>query len=330
MDLRKIYYKQGGKELIKQYRKSGVLGTALAEFILLGKSRTALEILRNSAQLKTKQHLERRYRNKLIQFDQEYSSYVYKHKNSNTIWICWFQGLENAPEIVRKCYYSMKKNLHKHKIILITSSNINKYVLLPSYIMDKWKAGIITNTHMTDLLRLELLTTYGGTWIDATVLCTEDEKRIPSYFFDSDLFFYQCLKPGRDGQSTYMSSWFISARSHNKVLEATKALCYEYWKKNDELIDYYLLHDFLSIVLEHYPEDWNKIVPRDNATPHELLLRMFDSYDDRTWKAIRAQSPFHKLSYKFSKEQAELKGTYFDIIITNDNYLEPNVDTDRS
>lgn len=330
MDLRKIYHKQGGKELIKQYRKSGALGTALAEFILLGKSRTALEILRNSAQLKTKQHLERRYRNKLIQFDQEYSSCVYKHKNSNTIWICWFQGLENAPEIVRKCYYSMKKNLHKHKIILITSSNINKYVLFPSYIMDKWKAGIITNTHMTDLLRLELLTTYGGTWIDATVLCTEDEKRIPSYFFDSELFFYQCLKPGRDGQSTYMSSWFISARSHNKVLEATKALCYEYWKKNDELIDYYLLHDFLSIVLEHYPEDWNKIVPRDNATPHELLLRMFDSYDDRTWKAIRAQSPFHKLSYKFSKEQAELKGTYFDIIITNNNYLEPNVDTDRS
>ena len=274
--------------------------------------------------------MERRYRNKLKQFDQEYASYAYNHKNSNTIWICWFQGLEKAPEIVRKCYYSMEKNLNKHEIILITSDNINRYVLFPSYIMDKWKAGIITNTHMTDLLRLELLTTYGGTWIDATVLCTEDEKRIPLYFFDSDLFFYQCLKPGRDGQSTYMSSWFISARSHNKVLEATKALCYEYWKKNDELIDYYLLHDFLSIVLEHYPEDWNKIVPRDNATPHELLLRMFDSYDDRTWKAIREQSPFHKLSYKFSKEQAQLKGTYFDIIITSNNYLEPNVDTDRS
>ena len=330
MDLRKIYNKQGGNVLIKQYRKSGALGTALAEFILLGKSRTALEILRNSAQLKTKQHLESRYRNKLKQFDQDYASCSFDHNNSNTIWVCWFQGIENAPEIIRKCYDSLKKNLNKHKIILITSDNINRYAHFPSYIIDKWEAGIITNTHMTDLLRLELLTTYGGTWIDATVLCTEDEKYIPSYFFDSDLFFYQCLKPGRDGQSTYMSTWFISAKSHNKVLEATKSLCYEYWKKNDELIDYYLLHDFMSIVLEYYPEDWDKIVPRDNATPHELLLRMFNTYDDCMWKAIRAQSPFHKLSYKFSNEQAKLKGTYFDIIITSNNYLEPNVDTDRS
>lgn len=329
MGLKETFQKQGGMKLIKQYAKSGSLGTAVGEFALLGKSRTALEILRLSTQLKTKQKLEKKYQGTLKAFDETYDKSL-PHESSNKVWICWFQGIENAPEIVRKCYDSLKKNLNKHKIILITSDNINRYAHFPSYIIDKWKAGIITNTHMTDLLRLELLTTYGGTWIDATVLCTEDEKYIPSYFFDSDLFFYQCLKPGRDGQSTYMSTWFISAKSYNKVLEATKNLCYEYWKKNDELIDYYLLHDFMSIVLEYYPEDWDKIVPRDNATPHELLLRMFNTYDDCMWKAIRAQSPFHKLSYKFSNEQAKLKGTYFDIIITSNNYLEPNVDTDRS
>ena len=329
MGLKETFQKQGGMKLIKQYAKSGSFGTAVGEFALLGKSRTALEILRLSTQLKTKQKLEKKYQGTLKAFDKTYDKSL-THESSNKVWICWFQGIENAPEIVRKCYVSLKKNLNKHKIILITSDNINRYAHFPSYIIDKWEAGIITNTHMTDLLRLELLTTYGGTWIDATVLCTEDEKYIPSYFFDSDLFFYQCLKPGRDGQSTYMSTWFISAKSHNKVLEATKNLCYEYWKKNDELIDYYLLHDFMSIVLEYYPEDWDKIVPRDNATPHELLLRMFNTYDDCMWKAIRAQSPFHKLSYKFSNEQAKLKGTYFDIIITSSNYLEPNVDTDRS
>lgn len=39
----------------------------------------------------------------------------------------------------------------------------------PKYIEEKWKRGVITHTHMTDLLRLELLIRYGGTWIDATV-----------------------------------------------------------------------------------------------------------------------------------------------------------------
>ena len=47
-NLNKIFQKQGGFKLIKQYFKSGSLATAIGEFILLGKSRTALEILRLS------------------------------------------------------------------------------------------------------------------------------------------------------------------------------------------------------------------------------------------------------------------------------------------
>ena len=45
--LSEIFKKQGGMQLIKRYVKSGVLFTAMAEFVLLGKSRTALEILRS-------------------------------------------------------------------------------------------------------------------------------------------------------------------------------------------------------------------------------------------------------------------------------------------
>ncbi len=74
----------------------------------------------------------------------------------------------------------------------------------------------------------------------------------------------------------------------------------------------FLLHDFMSIVLEKYPEEWSKIVPRDNATPHILLLRLFEKYDEETWNAIKAQTPFHKLSYKFDKEKAKRCGTYYD------------------
>mgnify|MGYP000597507365 FL=1 len=62
MSLREIFEKQGGMKLLKQYAKGGVLFTAAGEFILLGKSRTALEILRLSASLKTKQKLEKKYR----------------------------------------------------------------------------------------------------------------------------------------------------------------------------------------------------------------------------------------------------------------------------
>lgn len=112
-----------------------------------------------------------------------------------------------------------------------------------------------------------------------------------------------------------MSSWLINAKSNNKILMAAKYLCYEYWKKNNSLADYFLLHNFLSIAMEYYKEEWDKIVPVDNATPHILLLRLFDKYDENMWNYIKEQTPFHKLTYKFGNEDEERKGTYYKTII---------------
>ena len=310
MGLKEVFQKQGGIKLIKQYSRAGVLGTAIGEFLFLGKSRTALEILRLSTQLKTKQKLEKKYRHVLEEFDRKYDDSL-KHESNNKLWICWLQGMEKAPKLVKTCYESVKENLSEKEIVLITAENMNRYVQFPEYILDKWKSGVITNTHLTDLLRLELLINHGGMWLDATVLCTSKEKDIPGYFFDSDLFFFQSLKPGRDGKATYGSSWLMSAKTNEKILMATRELCYAYWKKEKVLKDYFLLHDFLSIVLDRYEEEWHKIVPKDNATPHILLLRLFDQYNEDMFNYIISQSPFHKLSYKFSTGEMEQENTFY-------------------
>ena len=314
MNIKETFRKQGGITLIKKYWQSGALLTAIAEFLILGKSRTALEILRLSTQLKTKQKLERKYRGSLAEFDRQYTD-CNLHEQSNKVWVCWFQGMEQAPVLVRRCYESLKENLPNKEIIVVTSENMLQYVDFPNFILEKWRKGQISHTHMSDLLRLELLIKYGGMWLDATVLCTRNERDIPSYFFDSALFVYQQLKPGRDGHSTYISSWLISAKSNNKLLMATRYLCYKYWEKNTQMVDYFLLHDFFSIVLEYYPDEWKRIVPMDNSTPHILLLRLFDEYSEEMWISIKKQTPFHKLSYKFSDGQIGIDNTYYDVII---------------
>lgn len=316
-NIKEIYNKQGGNKLIKQYLKSGAFFTAGCEFAILGKSKTALEILRLSASFKTKQKLQKKYKGALEVFDKEYNGMFcdLPRQQSNKVWVCWFQGMEEAPLIVKKCYESLRKNLTDRDIVLITSQNLEEYVTFPQFIMDKWREGKITHTHMTDLLRLELLIKYGGTWIDATVLCTRKREDIPEYFFDSDLFMFQTLKPGRDGHPTGLSSWYLSACTNNRVLMATRHMLYEYWKKNDDMVDYYLFHDFLTIALEKYDEEQKAIVPFSNSTPHILLLRLFDRYDERMYSYILEQTPFHKLSYKFTKEQVEMEGTYYKMVV---------------
>lgn len=308
----KIFKKQGGLKLIKQYTKSGTLFTAISQFIVLGKSKTALEILRLSTQLKIKNKLKKKYYKKIPEYEKKYDENL-KHESSNKVWICWFQGMENAPELVQKCYESVQKNLKDKEIILITEKNMMDYVEFPEFIIDKWKSGIITNTHMTDLLRLELLIKYGGLWLDATVFCSS--SNIPEYIWNSDLFFYQTLKPGKDGHSLINSSWLISAKTNNKILMVVRDLCYEYWKKNNYMIDYFLLHFFISIVLEYYPDEWKKIVPVSNSIPHILLLRLFDEYDEEIWNAANSMTAFHKLTYKFDIEKAKLENTFYRKII---------------
>lgn len=313
MGLIETFKKQGGMKLLKQYWQSGAFFTAVVEFMLLGKSRTALEILRLSAELKTKQKLENKYGKKLKQFDREYKEQ--KSRISNKVWVCWFQGMENAPKLVKRCYQSLRENLTDREIVLITSENMMEYVQFPEFIVEKWKSGVITYTHMTDLLRLELLIRYGGMWVDATVFCSRKREEIPEYYFNSDLFFYQCLKPGRDGHSSYISSWLMNARSSNRILMATQHLIYEYWKDYKEMLDYFLLHDFMAIVLDYYSEEWKDVIPVDNAAPHILLLRLFDEFDPQLWEAAMEQTPFHKLSYKLGKDEMELKNTYYSEII---------------
>ena len=60
MNLKETFKKQGGIKLLKQYWQGGALFTGIGQFLLLGKSRTALEILRLSTTLKTKQKLEKK------------------------------------------------------------------------------------------------------------------------------------------------------------------------------------------------------------------------------------------------------------------------------
>ncbi len=305
--------KQGGIKLVKQYIYSGCFFTALNQFLVLGKSRTALEILRLSASLKVKNKLKKKYKRKLLELNNSYQENTINYEKK--IWVCWLQGIENAPEIVKVCYNSLCKNITDRSIVLITEKNYKDFIKFPDFIQKKIDNQIIKGAHMTDLLRLELLEKYGGTWIDATVFCSN--SRIPKYMLNSELFLFQSLKPGKDGHATVVSNWFITAKPHHKYIYILKNLMYEYWKKNNKLVDYFIFHDFFQIIIDNYSDEWKNVIPFSNSTPHILLLRLFEKYDEEIWNAIKEQTPFHKLTYKFDEKQIIEECYYSKIIKSN-------------
>ena len=172
---------------------------------------------------------------------------------------------------------------------------------------------MLFRSQKSDLIRLELLIRYGGTWIDSTVYCSGGDY--PNYMMDSDLFLFQNLKPGLDGHCTSISNWFITSCTNNPILLLVRALLFDYWTKNNKLIDYFIFHDFFELAIEAYPNEWSKVVPFSNSTPHILLLRLFEDYDNDTLKYINDMTKFHKLTYKFSKEKEKLRNTYYDYLV---------------
>lgn len=307
-----VFREQGGMTLLLRYWRGGALFTTFVAFLLLGTSRTSLELLRLCAGIKTKRKLKKKYRRVIEKVANNYTESP-SSSSKRRVWLCWMQGIECAPPVVKACVDSIKECITDREIVVISEKNYRNYVQFPEYVQEKIDAGVIGIAHTTDLLRLELLTKYGGTWIDSTVYCSS--KSIPSYMLEDDLFMFQCLKPGRNGHTITISNWFITARANNKLLELTKELLFAYWEKENKLISYFIFHNFFQILIERFPEEWEKVVPFSNSTPHIILLRLFDEYDEKVWNAVKDMTPFHKLSYKFSDNQIGKEGTYYDAII---------------
>lgn len=307
-----IFNKVGGKDVLIQYRRAHVLFFALTETVLVGFSKKSLEIVRLAVNNRIYERLKKKNKAFIEEYVNSHYEYSVSRKHTPIIWTIWLQGIENAPEIVKKCYESIVENIKDREIIVITEDNYKDYVNFPDFILEKYEKGIISKVHFADLLRIELLANHGGTWLDGTVFCSETP--VQKYILDSELFLFQNLKPGLDGQCRAISSWLMTAWAGNPIILLTRALLHNYWSKNDYAVDYFILHDFMQMAIEAYPEEWKKVVPFSNSTPHILLLRMFEQYDEKIWNSLKTQTPFHKMTYKFKDEQTKLKGTYYDMI----------------
>ncbi len=306
----KLFKKVNGKEQLKQYARAHVLIFALFQTLILGLSKKSLEIVRLSANNKLYRRLVRKNKKYIAESKKKIDNIKTEKKHANIIWTIWLQGMDNAPDIVKCCYESMKRNIPDKEIIVITEDNYKDYVQFPQYIMDKYHKGIISKVHFADLLRLELLAKYGGTWMDGTVYCTE-KISCQNYILNSDLFLFQTLKPGLDGECRAISSWLMTASAQNPIILLTRDLLHNYWVNHNSAVDYFILHDFFQMAIETYPEEWNKVVPFSNSTPHILLLRLFEKFDGNIWNAICQQTCFHKLSHKISQDNVALENTYY-------------------
>lgn len=235
---------------------------------------------------------------------------------SDKVWICWLQGYEQAPDIVKAAICSVRESMPDREIILLTEENIPQYAQFPETIMRKRAQGRMPDAHYSDLLRTELLCRHGGMWIDATVLCTS--AQVPAYITDAPLFAYKSMDlTGLDETATVASSWLISAHGGHPILLLTRELLQAYWEDHRSLSEYFLFHICFALAARRYPDLWQAVPAFSNACPHILARELTAPFSEERWEQLRGMSVFHKLSHHI--DYPESGGTFYSHII--DRYL---------
>lgn len=223
----------------------------------------------------------------------------------DTIWWCWLQGLDAAPDVVRACYASLKKL--NRPIQIITAENYAEFATLPAHIVEKWREGIISNAHFADALRLELLTTHGGIWIDATVYCT-DATAFEAMIRDTPLFCYAYVMHDATRDYILYGNWLIRASAASRILQETKYLLYRYWEKENSLMNYFIFHLFFSIACRRNEAERSQIPTYSDAPCHIMQMELAHPYDPSRFAQLCAMTPIHKLTYRYH-ESATDEGT---------------------
>ena len=95
-------------------------------------------------------------------------------------------------------------------------------------IRQKVDNGVITLTHLSDIIRMALLAKYGGFWIDSTVFVT---KPITGY----DLPFYSIRQHGSNPRyvdnGNGWTAYFIATCPNSIVAETIYDFFIAYWKQ---------------------------------------------------------------------------------------------------
>ena len=218
------------------------------------------------------------------------------------IWIFWEQVIEQAPEVVKICVNSIIEHNPERKVNIISRDNLEDYIELPDYIVEKHKCGKISYAHFSDIVRFALLYTWGGVWMDATLYQSGPLNFGSHKIEDYTLF---TSKGSYANLGCLFTSFFIACNRGNALACWMRDFYFRYWEKEDEIIDYLLIDVALMAGYDNIAEIREQVDLIPMVDTNENMYRLFyiyrnQKYDDDIFSQLTRTFPLHKFSYKFN------------------------------
>lgn len=225
---------------------------------------------------------------------------VIKDDKNDKIFTIWLQGEDNAPDLVRACFRSVRRHCSQ-ELIVLDEKTIFDYISLPDVIVKKYRDGKIGHAHFADICRVELLYRYGGYWLDATGFVVSP---IPEWISEQDFFVYLTGNNYNIGGSPYsfMQNCFIRARKGAFLLAAWRAMMLDYWMHENHIFDYFM-HQLLFKTLvtnDERAKAYFDKMPHVAQDPTHLLWWNYRDkpFDKEKFKELTSGAFFQKTTYR--------------------------------
>jgi hypothetical protein len=135
------------------------------------------------------------------------------------IWFLWLQGYSDAPLIVKQCFRSWQIHNPDWEIVFLSEQNLEAYSTLK---LEQWRT--LSKQQLSDLIRLDVLSRYGGVWVDATCFCVQPLRCWLGDYTETGFFAF--YKPAKD---RLLSSWFLASEKEGPIVTKLGKALKIYW-----------------------------------------------------------------------------------------------------
>ena len=174
-----------------------------------------------------------------------------------TIWMVWFQGWnDNTPWLVNQVRKTWEVLNPDWKVCALSNDNLSEYVDI-----DVFKNGKDKNMSFqakSDIVRLCLLSKYGGIWADATLICMIPlNDWVFDYIEPTGFWSYSGWGRGRG-----CCIWFIVSQKQSYIIQTWCKCLLDFWEKHymETNINYFLCDNIFGELLSIdsiFENEWN-------------------------------------------------------------------------
>ncbi len=231
------------------------------------------------------------------------------------IYIYWSQGFENAPFVVKECLRSWIKHNSNWRIIKLDDMSLSMYMNIKE-IVPNYDNKIIDKPALSDIIRITLLSKYGGLWVNATTFCMIPLDDWIQPYVDNGFFAFDKPCPDR-----LISSWFLYGEINSIIIQKMYAEVIRYWTNNNKMNTYFWFHSLfgdLYYINKEFRYNWDQVKKLPASGPHYLQRsKLIKELEQTTKEHInQRKSPLYKLTYKYDSSKYDV-GCNLHYLLTN-------------